>query len=232
MRYNVYLKESIDKKRILFIPGWNNTINKEFIDFLANDYSVLALSLEGIDPTLVPIKVYKPKDYIQEIEQVLKDMSFFPDYVIAHSCGNKFIASLNTISFMFAPSIFKPRLSLRFKTKIKIIRNKMIKKINRLFKIKTSKKYFGSTDYQNCSGIKRKIFLILKDYYPADLNKYSKNLNITIFDCDSAIDIKSVKIGCKKNKIKSLTLCSGTHSSIYDNPSIIKETINNYENNN
>ncbi len=230
MKYNIFHSGEKDKAKILFTPGWNNQINKDFINYLGHTYEILAVSLEGIDPTIKLETLYSPKEYVEELETILDEQNFIPDIIIAHSCGNKFISNLN-VSYKkiiyIAPSIFKPRLALRLKRRYKIIRNKAMKKLCKLFHKNTAKKYLGSMDYQSLTKENKELFMTLKDYYPKSINK--TNATLILFKNDSEIDIKSALKGAKKHGISDVRTLKGYHSSLYDNPEQILKVINENE---
>lgn len=233
MKYNIYSLTSNNKPSLLFIPGWNNSINKGFIHYLSNYYSVLALSLEGIDPLLSCEKLYSTKEYVQQIKDILTEHNFVPELVIGHSCANKFIVQIDFScpTILVAPSIFKPSFFARLKVKIKIRRNKIAKRLAKVFKITLSKKYLGSIDYQQTNENNRKLFLYLKDYYPSSFAGKKSDYYIIGYKNDSLVLKKNLLRGAKKKKLTKPLFFNGTHSSIYDNPEELINWINKNDHN-
>ncbi len=232
MKYNIYSLLDDNKPSLLFIPGWNNSINKGFIHYLSRYYSVLALSLEGIDPLLSCEKLYSADEYVQQIKDVLTEHNFVPKLVIGHSCANKFIVQIDFScpTYLVAPSIFKPSFFSRLKVKLKIKRNKIAKRLAKTFKLTLSKKYLGSKDYQQTNDNNRKLFLYLKDYYPSNYAGKNNNYYIVGYINDTLILKKNLLRGAKKRKI-SLKFFNGYHSSIYDNPEELINWINKNDHN-
>lgn len=226
MIYDSYYRENKGKEKLVFLVGWNQTIDKKLMDILAIDYEVLALSFPFQDRYLLDTSAYSIDTYRQLLTRTLISLNYYPTLAVGHSFGGKilsFAPDLFKRLVLIAPSSFKPLLTERIKTRLLIARNKLIKGIFSLLKRKPKKKYLGSVDYQNCFGLRRRTFLNIKDAYPPSdfLKLYADRIEVIAFKDDKTIKLKRVRKRVEGLKKTKLTTLSGGHNEIYYNRTLL-----------
>ena len=220
---------------ILFIPGWNDTLNH---------FLPLATKMKGCKFILIDLpnqgdsKPYNNKlemnDYIILINEFLNKNNLNPKIIIGHSFGGK-LAFLYGLKYkidklvLVAPSLIKNK---SLKTYFKIYKYKLLKNLKKELNLNLNLSKYGSKEYLNQKGINKQNFIIAtNNYYKKDLNKLNTDTLLYYGKLDKVTPIKEGKIINKRIKNSQLIIDKeGDHFAIYNNPykfiRTLKEFIN------
>lgn len=207
----------IARPNILFLHGYDNT--KEVLAPLYKSVekfaNVLAIDLPGNKNNPLD-KEYKIEDYVDYLENTLANLKFTPYLIVGHSFGGKLAAYYSlkhqTKLLLLAPSIVKPKFSMKRFIKIRIY--KVLKFLySKKIISKIPEKYRGSVDYQNAQGLKRKTFLnIVHSYFKkSDFKKLKEDVYLLYGLDDKAITLEQMKRFKKYLPKTNLILFPGDH---------------------
>lgn len=215
----IYYMNDYDSARpnILFLHGYDNT--KEALAPLYKSVekfaNVLAIDLPGNKNNPLD-KEYKIEDYVDYLENTLANLKFTPYLIVGHSFGGKLAAYYSlkhqTKLLLLAPSIVKPKFSMKRFVKIRIYKVLKILYSKKIIS-KIPEKYRGSVDYQNTQGLKRKTFLnIVHSYFKkSDFKKLKEDVYLLYGLDDKAITLEQMKRFKKYLPKTNLILFSGDH---------------------
>lgn len=227
MKYNFDYRPNPKRRKLLFLPGWGHSINREFISYLAEYFEVLALTFPYSDPSLEADAPLGIDDYLSSLSSALEEQNFIPELAIGHSFGGKLLGfdqKIQAQKILIAPSIFRPRLRRRLRTKYRVFRNKLMKRIYLVLNRNLPSKYLGSKDYRQTDGKKRQTFIAIKDCYltPRDL---SSRMAWTIigFKEDTEVDAKWLQKQCSSTSYTHFFLLPGNHNALYAEPDLLYE---------
>ncbi len=228
--FYITLNKSCDKW-ILFLHGWGVTYQTmlPLVKSVKTEYNTISILLPFCKQ--FPLnRPYKIEDILSYVHNILNENKIIPDLIVAHSCGAKIACAYNlniknTPLVLIAPSILKPRFSLKRFWKIK--KYKILKKQQKNGRNlnKCSIRY-GSNDYQKCDGNLKKTFLkMVHTYFDRDINDIKDRVIILIGKDDYEIDNKKLlKLSEKHLKVKTY-LMSGNHFAYKRHIDWIKEVI-------
>jgi len=212
------------KLKVLCIPGWNesccifNKIEKELSDY----FEFIYVELPGFSSNPLPPKAFYPKDYAIYINNLINEDI---DLILAHSYGGKVAMEYYKMfkkvkMILLAPSIIKPKKNIL--TKIRIIKYKILKKLNLLKK----NKEYGSEDYKNAKGIMKQVFInAINTYYDDEFSKIEDEVLLIYGKKDKQTPLKEGKRIKKKIKHASLLSIDGDHFALINNPRVIIKNI-------
>lgn len=216
---------------VLFLHGFGQT--KEMmmpLGKLIKKYAnILIIDLPGNsnNPLTKPFDV---NDYLDYIENILKEENFQPSLIVGHSFGGK-LASFYTLRhsvplLLLAPSSIKPPFSFK-----KTFRIGMYKCFKFLKKIKLVKNipppYLGSIDYQSTKGISRISFLKIVNSYltKSNLKSIKSDVYIIYGKNDQQITYKQMKKFKKYCKTCHLIVIHGDHFAYLLNANAVASLI-------
>ena len=148
---------------LVFLHGWGQNIEmmKMLADPFEDDFNIVIIDLPGHGKSQEPKRVYTLYDYVDCINELLKNLKIINPILIGHSFGGKlsllYASKYDVKKLVLLASPYKKEIKkLSLKTKIL----KTAKKIPILNKFEDfAKKHIGSTDYKNASPIMRQILV-------------------------------------------------------------------------
>ena len=220
MKKEILSKKTIvynSKYNFIFIHGWGVTYKTMlyFSSMWEDKYSTYLLSLPGFYNNKLETS-YKLEDYLNDIEEFIKEKQLDNVLLIGHSFGGKLAMFLKLRNPSYkvvsiAPSIVENPFNLM--TFIKIRLYKFFKKLNcPLYKL-----FKGSKDYQKTDGLLRKTFNNIVHSYmdDEDIKKINSVLLIG-FKKDKEVNVKSLNRLNKINKNIIYKTFNGDHFSYFD----------------
>lgn len=176
--YNIYYETygSNNKEPLVILHGWGME-SSSFNDVVNNlQYYVIIIDFIGFGKSDMPQDPFTLEDYVNQVEQVIKNLKLKNIIMLGHSFGGRvaikynYYYNLNKLILLDSAGIRHRSLSL-YK---KIIKYKLLKKIYFIFnktKYKSLVKNSGSRDYRILNPImKQTMNKIIKE----DLRKYCK----------------------------------------------------------
>lgn len=167
MNYELLKSQINNKETILFIHGWGSNLeNMKVLTCYQEKYNLLFIDLPGCGKTQEPNSPLLYDDYLNLIDDLVKELDIQLTYLVGHSFGGKLSIglALRHINikglFLISPSIIKPKRKLNYYVKVYIY--KILKKLNLLNYF--NKNLFGSTDYKNASEIMKKTLVNIVNY--------------------------------------------------------------------
>ncbi len=176
VNYSYYDNKS--NKSLIFLHGWGQNIEMmmPIAKPFTKEYNVLIIDLPGFGLSDEPDDVWGIYDYVDMVNDFVKDLKLKNVSVIGHSFGGKIaLAYASKFKTDKVVSLAGPyKIAVKKKTlKTRIL--KALKKVPVLNKLEGfAKKHIGSTDYKNASEMMRKVLV--------------KHLNLNITD-----DVKNIK---------------------------------------
>jgi pimeloyl-ACP methyl ester carboxylesterase len=150
-----------DGKPLVFLHGWGQNIEmmKPLAEKLKKTNRIIIIDLPGFGQSEEPKRVYTIYDYVNVVNELLKELNVNNPSLIGHSFGGKIsllYASLNEVDKLV---VMGSPYDVEIKTqslKVKVL--KSLKKIPILNKFENfAKKRLGSTDYKNASLMMRNV---------------------------------------------------------------------------
>lgn len=214
----------MEKKKILCLPGWNENCSVfNGIKRMLNDYfDFIYVEFPGFSNNKPPEKEYFPLDYANYVYEKTNDNY---DLILAHSYGGKVALEMyfnykKTPLILLSPSIIRPKKIV--KTRIKIIKYKILKKLNLL----NNKKEYGSTDYVNAKGVMKKIFInAINTYYDNNLSKIFDKVLLIYGKKDRQTPNKEGKKIKSLIKNSELAIINGDHYVLYKDSYTVSKLI-------
>ena len=211
------------KSKVLCIPGWDEgcRVFDKIKDYLKDYIDSIYVELPGFNNNGLPNKAYTPFDYASYVNNL--NLEF--DYILAHSYGGKvaleYYFNFQKVKLIFlGPSIITPHKSLF--TKLKIIKYKVLKRLNLLNKYKE----YGSVDYQNAKGVMKETFRIaIKTYYDSELEKIEDDTLLIYGKNDKKTPISEGKRITKRIRNSKLEIIDGDHFMMLNNASMVSKLI-------
>ncbi len=163
-----YLDSETNNQAIVLLHGWGQSseLMKPIYDFFKNRFRVINIDLPGFGNSDDLKGVWGVAEYTLCLHEILDKLNISDPILIAHSFGAR-IALLYASKYptkklvLTGAAGIKPKHS--FTTKAKIRTYKIAKKVVQLPGLRKYeeplKKAFGSSDYRNTSGNKRKSFV-------------------------------------------------------------------------
>lgn len=170
----IHYKVSGNGQPIILLHGWGGSMNyfARLQTYLAKKFTVYALDLPGFGLSTSPTTVWGGADFSHLVEQFINELKIVKPILIGHSFGGKIVINLVardivTVKKIILISSSGVNLPKTLRVKIKIYFFKLLKFLTQLpgiknifsFRIELYKKRFGSSDYQNASGVMRKIMV-------------------------------------------------------------------------
>lgn len=162
-------------KNIILLHGWGQNI--EMMMPLGNNldkYHITILDFPGFGQSSEPDHALTVYDYVEILEELLKELKIDNPIVIGHSFGGRIAilyASRNEtekVVLFGAPCVRENKVSVKEKLLKKI---KKLPGMNKLGEY--MKKYIGSDDYRNASSVMRET---LVNTVNEDLSEYAKKI--------------------------------------------------------
>lgn len=174
-----YEKRGIGKPVIL-LHGWGSNLNSfnNIASVMETKYQVYLIDLPGFGSSEVPTKPYSLDEYVQMLEQFVKENEIVKPIIIGHSFGGR-IGIRYSINNEISKLILIDSAGIRrfsLKVKVKILNYKIKKwyynKTNNISKLEKLQDSSGSIDYQNASPImKQTLSLIVNENQKKELSK-------------------------------------------------------------
>ena len=162
---------------IVFLHGWGQNIQmmEPIAKPFANTHHLLIIDLPGFGESEEPKEVWELSDYVEMINELLKELDIKKPNIIGHSFGGKLAlmygAKYTTRRLVLLASPYKVKMT-EPTTKQKILKKlKKVPLLNKLADI--AKKHMGSTDYRNASPKMREI---LVKHVNTDITDSLKNI--------------------------------------------------------
>lgn len=166
-----------DGEPIVFLHGWGQNIQmmEPIAKPFANTHHLLIIDLPGFGESEEPKEVWELSDYVEMINELLKELDIKKPNIIGHSFGGKLAlmygAKYTTRRLVLLASPYKVKIT-EPTTKQKILKKlKKVPLLNKLADI--AKKHMGSTDYRNASPKMREI---LVKHVNTDITDSLKNI--------------------------------------------------------
>ena len=227
MYYKYYKNSNVDIT-IILLHGWgvDSKYMESLKDLLKEDYSILLVDLPGHGKSKLN-KEYTMDNYIDELFYIVTKENIKNLYGIGHSFGGK-VLSYYSLKYplsggiLIAPSTYKPQFSF-----VKFIKVRLYKLLKRMH-FRIPKALLGSRDYQSTSGIKRKTFLNVVNFYLSkkELNRINTPFVIIGFNNDQEVKLQQLKKVNKHLLNSKLFIYSGDHFSYFSYLKEIKIFIN------
>jgi pimeloyl-ACP methyl ester carboxylesterase len=150
-----------DGQPLVFLHGWGQNIEmmKPLAEKLKKTNRIVIIDLPGFGQSEEPKRVYTIYDYVNVINELLKELDVKKPSLIGHSFGGKIsllYASLNEVNKLV---VMGSPYDVEIKNqslKVKVL--KSLKRIPLLNKLENfAKKRLGSTDYKNASLMMRNV---------------------------------------------------------------------------
>ena len=222
-------------KEILFLPGWNDNIDHfENIAQRLNNYKFILVDLPNQGKSQKINQKINMDDYIEIIHGFLINNNFDPKIIIGHSFGGK-LAFIYALKYpvdklvLIAPSLIKNKSLI---TQLKIKKYKLLKFLNKNFKLKLNLNKYGSKEFLMQDGIEKINFIIAtNNYYNKELHKLKIPTLLYYGKKDYVTPIKEAKYILKKIENSKLIINEeGDHFAIYNYPyhfiRVLKEFLN------
>ena len=218
---------------IIILHGWGCNIDtvRPIINILNQRYKVYALDLPGFGKSSDPKEVLGSFDYAEIVKKFLELMNIHKATFIGHSFGgklsiifgSKYPELVDKIVLIDSAGLI-PKRGLKYYTKVYSFKTLRFIYKKLFFWIKDEKrlekfyKRFGSDDYQDSSGIMRKVFVKVVNENLKPLLKDIKASTLIIWgDKDDATPLYMAKIMEKEIKNSGLVVFEGTgHYSYLD----------------
>lgn len=187
LKINYEIYGGKNKKNIVLLHGWGTNLNsfKIMIDYLKENYKVIAIDLPGFGYSDVPNKVLNITEYSKIIHNLLIKLKVKNAVLIGHSFGGRIAITLaghydyNPEKIILINSAgIKPKRTIWYY--IKIYTYKLLKKLSLLLPkkiatlyIKKLRSIFGSKDYNDAPEIMKGILSLVVN---EDLRKYMKKI--------------------------------------------------------
>lgn len=228
---NYLINKVNDKNKwIIYLHGWGQ--RKESLLNLAinnkEEYNYILIDLPFSKYFKVN-KPYKVEDVLFYIKEILDKENIDPSIIIGHSCGGKialaYALKIKDIPLILcAPSILKPRISIKNKLKIKLYKIcKILVKMHVFSHIPKVLK--GSNDFQNTDSFLKKTFLkMVNTYYDNEIQNIKSKIVIIVGKEDKEVPINKLKKLDKTNNIEYIEI-EGNHFAFNRHFSLIKNKI-------
>lgn len=244
--YNIHYNIKGDgKKSVIILQGWGtkSEIYNVIADALCDRYRVVSFDLPGFGDSTEPREAWGVGDYKNFAVKFAKALGIDSAVLIGHSFGGRIIIKLASekdpgldiekIVLIDSAGIVNPK---SFKTKLKIARYKVLKKlaglkISEFFfgqAIEEWKKRQGSDDYRNASPIMKQCLVKAVNENLSGLLPLIDRETLLIWgDRDTATPLSDGKTMEKKIPGAGLAVIPGTgHFSFLENPELFKKIIN------
>lgn len=213
---------------ILFLPGWNNSMQvwRPIVNILKCQYRCVLIELPGFGKASAPIKPFDVSDYTDYVQKFLNEHDFNPNAIVGHSFGGKIATELidnypNCLLVYVASSVIKPKDSLKKKIIRRLVRYR--KKHN------LSIEKYGSKDYLASEGTMRSTFVkAVNTFYD---HKMTKIVNRVLIywgkqDCETPVWMaKKIKSLVYDSKI---VIVNGGHFAHLDNPYVFAACLDSF----
>ncbi|MCR5583837.1 MAG: alpha/beta hydrolase [Lachnospiraceae bacterium] len=244
--YNIHYNIKGDgKKSVIILQGWGtkSEIYEVVVNALCDRYRVISLDLPGFGSSTEPREAWGVDDYKNFVVKFAKALDTDSAVLIGHSFGGRIIIKLaaeknpalniEKIVLIDSAGIVNPK---SFKTKLKIARYKVLKKLaglkiaNFFFgqAIEEWKKRQGSDDYRNASPIMKQCLVkAVNENLKGLLPEIDRETLLIWGDKDTATPLSDGKAMEKLIPGAGLAVIPGTgHFSFLENPELFKKIIN------
>jgi len=218
---------------VLVLHGWGASIETimPIVNILKDTMKVYAIDLPGFGKSDIPNDVFGSFHYADIVKGFIDKMGIEKLSLVGHSYGGKLSIILSARypeiivkQVLIDSSGLIPRRTLKYHLKVKAF--KIMKKVYKSFffwkdeEVKMEKLYkkFGSDDYQNTSGIMRKIFVrVVNENLKPLLNDIQAPTLLIWGDKDEATPFYMAKIMEKEIEGSGLVVFEGAgHYSYLD----------------
>lgn len=218
---------------VLVLHGWGASIETvmPIVNVLKNNMKVYAIDLPGFGKSDLPNDVFGSFHYADIVKVFIDKMGIEKLSLVGHSYGGKLCIILSARfpeivkkQVLIDSSGLIPKRTLKYHIKVKSF--KIMKKVYKLLffwqdegeKLEKLYKKFGSDDYQNTSGIMRKIFVRVVNENLKPLLKDIQAPTLLVWgDKDEATPLYMAKIMEKEIKGSGLVVFEGAgHYSYLD----------------
>ncbi|MBC8591441.1 alpha/beta fold hydrolase [Wansuia hejianensis] len=228
---------------IIVLHGWGANIDTviPIVNILKDRYKVYAIDLPGFGKSQEPREVIGSFEYAEIVRKFIKDEGIDRTHLIGHSFGGKLSIILsskypeivNKIVLIDSAGLIPKRgpkyyfKVYSFKT-LRFLYKNLFFWLNNEKKMEKFYKKFGSDDYQNASGIMRKILVRVVNENLKSLLKEIKGSTLIVWgDEDDATPLYMAKIMEKEIPDSGLVVLEGTgHYSYLDDYYKFKAVIN------
>ncbi|MBQ7635684.1 MAG: alpha/beta hydrolase [Lachnospiraceae bacterium] len=240
-----YITKGDNKKYVIILQGWGTKIGiyDGIVNALCDKYKVVSLDLPGFGDSTEPREGWSVEDYKNFFLKFVKTLGIDSATLIGHSFGGRVIIKLfaekdldfnvEKIVLIDSAGIVRPK---SFKTKAKIARYKMIKKLAGLKisgfffgpAIEEWKKKQGSEDYRNASPVMRECLVkAVNEDLTYLLPKIDRETLLIWGDKDTATPLQDGKDMERLIPGAGLAVIPGTgHYSFLEAPGVFSRIIN------
>ncbi len=240
-----YTTKGDNKKYVIILQGWGTKIGiyDGIVNALCDKYKVVSLDLPGFGDSTEPREGWSVEDYKNFFLKFVKTLGIDSATLIGHSFGGRVIIKLfaekdpdfnvEKIVLIDSAGIVRPK---SFKTKAKIARYKMIKKLAGLKisgfffgqAIEEWKKKQGSEDYRNASPVMRECLVkAVNEDLTYLLPKIDRETLLIWGDKDTATPLQDGKDMERLIPGAGLAVIPGTgHYSFLEAPGVFSRIIN------